>query len=324
MKHGESLYIHDPFGTHVQCRPTMETLADIIGARRARPTLPVDMVDDIVARWGGLRVLIDLCYFLDGNWPSDPFGENPLLRFMNRGQSRKNQDAHGLVPSPDWIARFYKAVVAIWLYQEMISLYNIMRWECASALAVIRYLAPILCLGGNIRDCGDVIKAWNSVFVRLLSPPFQLGQPCVLPSNSLAAPFARNVLRPANISDLLILSTGAPAFGPYRPNQLLLVHEMIAFEFQLSAGICITRIHDGDSPDEGGALLTNEIGTNHGGIFIQLMTLFNQAGVGVRATPSKHNGLFRIWSRILQPRLADWSRRILSPTDRFTQYETGD
>ncbi len=87
----------------------MDTLADIFDIYPTRSTLSKRMVDDITARWGGLRPLIDICFAFDGDWPSSPLVGNPMVGLVRSWPSTRR-------PSPQWVARFYKAIIGIWFY----------------------------------------------------------------------------------------------------------------------------------------------------------------------------------------------------------------
>jgi hypothetical protein len=51
-----------------RCLPTMDTLEQILENHLSRCSLSVEMINDILARWGGLRPLINICSAFDGKW----------------------------------------------------------------------------------------------------------------------------------------------------------------------------------------------------------------------------------------------------------------
>jgi hypothetical protein len=99
----------------------MNALANILGAPQDRCVLSVQMVDDILARWGGLRPLIDICFAFDGNWPANPFGKNPATAILRGDRRCMQSQLLAVGPYPQWVERFYKAINSVWLYQEAVN-----------------------------------------------------------------------------------------------------------------------------------------------------------------------------------------------------------
>lgn len=158
----------------------MDALANILGVSQDRCVLSVQIFDDILARWGGLRPLIDVCFAFDGNWPANPFGKNAATAVLRGDHRCMQSELLSVGFSPQWVERFYKAINSVWLYQEAVNFCNIMHWECASALYVLFYSDMLMIPQATIRDNVDVIKVWNILFFRLFLPLFQLGRPSIL------------------------------------------------------------------------------------------------------------------------------------------------
>jgi hypothetical protein len=80
----------------------------------------------------------------------DPFQKNPIISMTNRVRPATRQIESGGGPSPQWIARFYKAICGVWLHQEIVNFCNIMHWQRATALHAIRKSYLLTYLPGSL------------------------------------------------------------------------------------------------------------------------------------------------------------------------------
>jgi hypothetical protein len=280
------------------------------------------MVDDILARWGGLRSLIDIRFTFDGNWPINSIIGNAVSEIFSQLCCSDQGVPAACLPSPQWIERFYKALVGVWFYQETVNLTNVMYWECTSALSVFRELSTFFNPGSTILDSADLVKTWNILFYRLLAPPFQLGNPDVLYGEVRPTlDGLRHALRPPDISDLLIASTEISIRFPQDSHQYLFPRG--AFDLQNYDGICLTWSRDDHAPHEDGKFFLNEIGLAHAGMILQLTVLFHAVGVGHVRVAKRYQELY-FWFRILGDYSQSWRTDLLRPTDTFGAYRTSD
>jgi hypothetical protein len=102
VKHGHWLDASMFAAHHLGCQPNMDALANILGVSQDRCVLSVQIVDDILARWGGLRPLIDICFAFDGNWPANPFGKNPATAVLRGDHRCMQSELLSVGLSPQW------------------------------------------------------------------------------------------------------------------------------------------------------------------------------------------------------------------------------
>lgn len=323
-KHDHRFLDPSDMALHLNCRPGIDTLANAFDPRPNKRFPSRRMVDDILVRWSGLRPLIDICFAFDGRWPSDSFAKNPMIELADRARLSSIFGPCSRGPSPRWIARLYKAILGAWFHQETINLCNIMHWENATALCAIRRLRAMSYPGASLRDTTDVMKAWGMMFNRLAFPPFQLGNPAIMnPSlfNRSGVLGSRNIFRPSDISDLLILSTDASKPFPPSSHRYLILRG--ATDVNPSTFIHISRHSEEDSPSEYGRRLYNNIHPAYVGLIAQVGSLFHLVGAGHRQPHCCHRTL-RFWPRSLDGFVWDWAEKLQSQSDPFARYETND
>ena len=294
----------------------MESLAAILDARQDRSTLSEGIINDTLARWGGLRPLINICFAFDGDWPTDPLAGNPMAEMVRRLPSASQSPSH-------WISRFYKAIMVVWFFQEVVNFCNIMHWESASALHAFREWVQELCTNSTILESSDVIQVWNTLFIRLLSPLFQLGSPSIALSEfrpSLKC--LRNGLRPPQLSDLLILSTRS--FDDFSELHEYYVIQGLTLDSELQCGrdISLSRSYEDDSPEEDGKLMLNDLEQHPDLISSQLTRLFHKSGVGHRRAVALPGFVANYWRRTYERYLQYWRQDLKSPKDIFAEHDT--
>lgn len=154
-----------------------------------------------------------------------------------------------------------------------------MHWEYGTALSYLRDSDLLLSSVASIRDCADLIKVWNILFVRLINPLFQLGNPSIRAFPILhTLPGLRNALRPLDISDLLITIThGSTRFPPDSHSYLLI---RWAFDVHLLRGVSISRHDEEATSDEDGRFLYHGLELNLIEMSWLLAGHFTLAGVG--------------------------------------------
>jgi hypothetical protein len=302
----------------------MDTLEQILENHLSRCSLSVEMINDILARWGGLRPLINICSAFDGKWPINPLERNPLLQLTGAiNHSARGQHAvHNFKASPGWTARFYKAIIGIWFYQEFIHVCKFIQWGGMSTLASIRRHELLLNSAASLRDCADIVKVWNIVFIRLISLPFQLGSPSIHRNVDLRTlPDRQNALRAPDISDLLITSICGPVHFPIIKRHFLFISGDL--EVPYIAGADHSRYYEEDFPDNDGRLVYHGLGRALFTMNQRLANLFCLAGVGHRSGGHFSHHL-HFWRSAFDQRVRAWSRGLKSPDDLFARYETCD
>ena len=321
-KHQDPLQVTANPTSHVKCRPKLDTLANLLDVRQTRRFISTRMADDILARWSGLRSLIDICFEFDGKWPTNPFDRNPVKMMATGARPSGNGGLSACSPSAEWVARFYKAIVGVWLRQEIFNFCNMMNWESAIALSSFRAADSLPHPGCSIRDIADLIKAWNILFVRLLEPPFQLGHPSVIRRVTQDdMPGIRNALRPPDIANLLILSKDASVIFP--PDDTVFLTNCGVFGFS-SASICISRHHENDAPDEDGSFLQNNLTPLCKGLREELWGMFDLIGVGRPSFRKERHDGPNFTDRAFDTQLRTWTAKLKSPDDLFARYLTND
>ncbi|ERF68798.1 hypothetical protein EPUS_06242 [Endocarpon pusillum Z07020] len=321
-KHPDPLQVIANPDSHVKCRPKMDKLADLLSVRQTRRFVSVCMVDDILARWSGLRLLVDICFEFDGKWPTNPFERNPVKKMVTAARSSASGGLSVCSPSAEWVARLYKAIVGVWLRQAILNFGNIMHWESAIALNVFRETDVLPLPGCSIRDMADLVKAWNILFVRLRKPPFQLGHPSVIRSVTQDdIPGIITILRPPDIANLLILSMDVSV--PFPPDDTVFLANCGVSEFS-SGGIWFSRIHHTEAPEEDGSYLENSLTPICEGLRKALWVMFDLTRLGRSSFGKERQRDPPFSHHALSIQMETWVAKVKSPDDLFARYLTND
>jgi hypothetical protein len=300
----------------------MDMLEHILDNNLARCSLSVEVINDILARWGGLRPLINICCAFDGKWPTNPLERSPLLALTGGIHPSTKGEQAACKASPEWTARFYKAIMGVWFYQEFIHVCKFVKWGWNFELASIRRHEMLLNSAASLRDCADIMKVWNMVFIRLLSPPFQLGSPSIRSFTDLQTlPGRQNALRAPDISDLLITSICGPMRFSISYGDFLLVSGDLEMPSIKRANHL--RYYEEDVPDNDGRLVYHGLGRALFTMNQRLADLFSLAGVGQQSGDHFSHHL-HFWRCAFDSHVRAWSRGLKSPDDRFDRYETCD
>jgi hypothetical protein len=223
-------------------------------------------------------------------------------------------------PSPQWIARFYKAICGVWLHQEIVNFCNIMHSQCTTALHTIRKLDLLTYPKASIWDNTDLIKAWNILFERLLALPFQPGSPATFPvHNRTTFSHSPHAYRLPEISDLL-----APSSMKFPPDHYNHFMQRGSRDIHQRPCLSLSRPHKADSPSEDGSFLDNTLRPTLGKFGLRLAWLFQFAGIGRRRSCGTSFWVASSLWRLFIHCANTWRKNKDSAHDLFASYEMSD